>query len=116
LANLGYTGDTDANNYSLPVASTTLGGIKSGTDITVDSSGNVSVNNDSHNHVISNIDGLQTALDNKLNSSSYTASDVLTKIKTVDGSGSGLDADTLDGQHGSYYSHSISGSKSSATT
>jgi hypothetical protein len=59
---------------------------------------------------------LQTALDNKLNSSSYTASDVLTKIKTVDGSGSGLDADTLDGQHGSYYSHSISGSKSSATT
>lgn len=32
-----------------------------------------------------------------LPSSSYTASDVLTKIKTVDGSGSGLDADTLDG-------------------
>ena len=29
--------------------------------------------------------------------SSYTASDVLTKIKTVDGVGSGLDADTLDG-------------------
>jgi hypothetical protein len=34
---------------------------------------------------------------NKLNSSSYTASDVLTKIKTVDGTGSGLDADTVDG-------------------
>ena len=33
----------------------------------------------------------------------YTASDVLTKIKTVDGSGSGLDADLLDGQEGSYY-------------
>ena len=32
-----------------------------------------------------------------LASSSYTASDVLTKIKTVDGSGSGLDADLLDG-------------------
>ena len=31
--------------------------------------------------------------------SSYTASDVLTKIKTVDGSGSGLDADLLDGVH-----------------
>lgn len=28
---------------------------------------------------------------------SYTASDVLDKLKTVDGSGSGLDADTLDG-------------------
>jgi len=33
----------------------------------------------------------------KLESSVYTASDVLTKIKTVDGTGSGLDADLLDG-------------------
>ena len=32
-----------------------------------------------------------------LASSSYTAADVLTKIKTVDGSGSGLDADLIDG-------------------
>ena len=30
--------------------------------------------------------------------SSYTAADVLAKLKTVDGSGSGLDADTLDGR------------------
>jgi hypothetical protein len=29
----------------------------------------------------------------------YTASDVLTKVKTVDGAGSGLDADLLDGTH-----------------
>jgi hypothetical protein len=60
---------------------------------------------DSHNHVISNVDGLQTALDSKLAASSYTASDVLTKIKTVDGVGSGLDADLLDGQSGSYYTN-----------
>jgi len=33
----------------------------------------------------------------KLDSASYTASDVLTKIKTVDGASSGLDADLLDG-------------------
>lgn len=33
----------------------------------------------------------------KLDASAYTAADVLTKIKTVDGAGSGLDADTLDG-------------------
>ncbi len=39
----------------------------------------------------------QTALNLKLDSSSYTAADVLTKIKTVDGAGSGLDADTVDG-------------------
>jgi len=32
-----------------------------------------------------------------LPASSYTESDVLAKIKTVDGSGSGLDADTVDG-------------------
>jgi hypothetical protein len=32
-----------------------------------------------------------------------TASEILTAIKTVDGAGSGLDADILDGQQGSYY-------------
>lgn len=38
-----------------------------------------------------------TKADNALPASSYTASDILTKLKTVDGPGSGLDADTLDG-------------------
>lgn len=38
-----------------------------------------------------------------LAASSYTASDVLSKLLTVDGAASGLDADLLDGQHGSYY-------------
>lgn len=46
---------------------------------------------------------MTTALGNKLNSSAYTAADVLTKIKTVDGAGSGLDADKLDGQSSAYY-------------
>lgn len=32
-----------------------------------------------------------------------TAAELLTAIKTVDGATSGLDADLLDGQHGSYY-------------
>ena len=32
-----------------------------------------------------------------------TASEILTAVKTVDGASSGLDADLLDGQHGSYY-------------
>lgn len=39
----------------------------------------------------------------KLNSADYTAADVLAKIKTVDGAGSGLDADLLDGQSSAYY-------------
>jgi hypothetical protein len=38
-----------------------------------------------------------------LPSSSYTASDVLSKLLTVDGTGSGLDSDLLDGQQGAYY-------------
>ena len=44
-----------------------------------------------------------TALGTKLASADYTAADVLTKIKTVDGAGSGLDADLLDGQSSAYY-------------
>ena len=42
---------------------------------------------------------IQTQLNAKLDSASYTAADVLTKLKTVDGSDSGLDADLLDGTH-----------------
>lgn len=45
----------------------------------------------------------QTALNNKLDSATYTASDVLTKLKTVDGTGSGLDADLLDGRNSTDY-------------
>ncbi len=46
---------------------------------------------------------MTTALAAKLNSSSYAAADVLTKMLTVDGAGSGLDADKLDGQSSAYY-------------
>lgn len=44
-----------------------------------------------------NFTNLNTEVGTKLDSTSYTAADVLTKIKTVDGTGSGLDADLLDG-------------------
>ena len=56
---------TDSNTTYGVATSSALGLVKSGTDITVDSSGNVSVNDDSHNHVISNVDGLQSALNAK---------------------------------------------------
>lgn len=36
-----------------------------------------------------------------LNAANYTAADVLAKLLSVDGSGSGLDADTVDGRHAS---------------
>jgi len=86
-------------------ASITLSGDVSGTGSFSSNAVNISVTvvDDSHNHVISNVDGLQTALDAKLASSSYTASDVLSKLLTVDGSGSGLDADLLDGNQASAF-------------
>ncbi len=46
---------------------------------------------------------LQNGSHGLLASASYTAADVLTKLLTVDGSGSGLDADLLDGQSSAYY-------------
>jgi len=55
------------------------------------------------NYVDGVTSAIQSQLDAKLASSSYTAADVLTKIKTVDGAGSGLDADLLDGQSSAYY-------------
>lgn len=57
-----------ANAYTLPAAGASLGGVKSGGDVTI-SSGTITVNDDSHNHVISNVDGLQSALDGKAASS-----------------------------------------------
>ena len=72
----------NANNYSLPVAtSKALGGVKSGTDITVDASGNVSVNDNSHNHTIANVTGLQDVLDSKA-----TTDYVDTKVAGIVGS------------------------------
>lgn len=49
---------------------------------------------------------IATQIGTKLDASAYTASDVLTKVKTVDGSGSGLDADMLDGNHASAFATS----------
>lgn len=46
----------------------------------------------------SKLDGIEAGAEINL-----TASETLTSIKTVDGTGSGLDADLLDGQEGSYY-------------
>lgn len=43
------------------------------------------------------------ALSGYVTTASYTAADVLAKLLTVDGASSGIDADLLDGQHGSYY-------------
>ncbi len=74
-----------ANKYILPSAGTALGGVKTGGDVTI-SSGVITVNDDSHNHIISNVDGLQSALDSKAasghdhNSVYYTETEVDTLL------------------------------------
>ena len=73
---LGYTPPTTNTTYG--AAGTSLGLVKSGGDVTI-SSGTITVNDDSHNHVISNVDGLQDALDAK-----GSASDV-SNLKTLVG-------------------------------
>ena len=50
---------------NIPAAGDTLGTVKSGGDVTI-SDGIITVNDDSHDHVISNVDGLQGALDSKV--------------------------------------------------
>lgn len=74
-----------ANNYTLPSAGSSLGGVKSGGDVTI-ASGVITVNDDSHNHIISNVDGLQSALDGKAasghshNDTYYTETEVDTML------------------------------------
>lgn len=46
-----------------------------------------------------NFNNLNIEIGTKLDAANYTAADVLTKLLTVDGSGSGLDADLLDGKN-----------------
>lgn len=59
------------------------------------------VQKDSHRHTISTIDNLQPELNTKLPASQYTAQDVFAKVKSLDGAGSNLNADLLDGKHAS---------------
>ena len=74
----GGTGWTDVPT-ALPVATTSTNGVMSATDK-------------------SKLDGIATGA--QVNP---TAAELLTSIETVDGASSGLDADLLDGQQGTYY-------------
>ena len=115
---------TNANNYSLPLAtSSTRGGVKigyseNGKNYPVELSSEkmyVNVPWTDTNTTYSVGDGgltqknFTTTLKNKLDGiesgakGDQTASEILTAIKTVDGSSSGLDADKLDGYHASTF-------------
>ena len=70
---------SDGTNASLPAATTTAWGVMTDEDKTK----------------LDNIEAGATA--------DQTATEILTALKTVDGSGSGLDADKLDGQSSAYF-------------
>jgi hypothetical protein len=55
------------------------------------------------NYLVGVTSGIQAQINAKLASASYTAADVLTKLLGVDGAGSGLDADLLDGHSSTYF-------------
>lgn len=66
-------GLVSATKASIPTANgTTIGMVKQGGDVTI-SNGIITVNDDSHNHIISNVDGLQNALDSKATPANITS-------------------------------------------
>ena len=87
--------------YTLPAAGSSLGGVKSGGDVTI-SNGTITVNDDSHAHVISNVDGLQTALDGKA-ASSHTHSYLPLSGGTVNGDTNIAGIQRVNGQQSFYF-------------
>lgn len=69
LSVTGSGGTTGSTTYSLLAAGSTLGGVKTGGDVTI-SDGVITVNNNSHTHTIANITNLQAELDKKANKNS----------------------------------------------
>ena len=99
-----------ANNYSLPTASASvLGGVKIGSGITI-TSGVISANSQTDNNFTTayknKIDGIEAGA-----TADQTASEILTLLKTVDGAGSGLDADLLDGNSSTAFATAAQGTK-----
>lgn len=61
------------------------------------------------------LDGIDTDMHAKLDTAVYTASDILSKMTSVDGAGSGLDADLLDGSQASDFAASTHGHAAATT-
>lgn len=94
--------DSKKINKTTVATSSTLGLVKSGTDIMVDSSGNVSVNDNSHNHTVSNISDL-TATASELNVlDGITAT--TTELNYIDGVTSNIQTQ-LDGKSSNGHTH-----------
>jgi hypothetical protein len=90
ISGVPYYKDT---NTTYSGAGSSLGLVKTGGDVTI-SSGVITVNDDSHNHVISNVDGLQSKLDNKSDKTHTHSPSDLMYSSTIDLSESTYDQDT----------------------
>jgi len=109
LAGVNTTGNQDTSGNAATATAwetartITLSGDVSGTATGVDGSGNVSITttvaDDSHDHTIANVDGLQTALDAKAPTASPTFSGTVTfpAGQTFDGRDVSADGAKLDG-------------------
>ena len=112
--NYELVGDLDTNT-TYGSAGSSLGLVKSGGDVTI-SSGVITVNDDSHNHVISNVDGLQSALDGKAASSHGTHVTYSTTAPAANGTASVGTATTVSrSDHVHPLQTSVSGSSGSCT-
>jgi len=97
---------TDSNNYTtVPLRNFEILSNYAGSDLlpfSWDYDQNISVSGTVDGRDLaadgSKLDGIETGA-----TADQTASEILTAIKTVDGSGSGLDADTVDGVHASSF-------------
>jgi len=100
VASLGTAATTDATAYATAAQGTTANNAlpKAGEAMT----GAITTNSTFDGRDIATdgtkLDGIETGA-----TADQTSAQILTSIKTVDGASSGLDADLLDGQHGSYY-------------
>jgi len=100
VASLGTAATTDATAYATAAQGTTANNAlpKAGGAMT----GAITTNSTFDGRDIATdgtkLDGIETGA-----TADQTSAQILTSIKTVDGASSGLDADLLDGQHGSYY-------------
>lgn len=120
--NITFSGSQTVDGRDLSVDGAKLDGIAAGAQVnvatnlgvTTTTTSNTITSSTGSNATINEATGsaaglMSTAHHNKLDgieagaTADQTASEILTAVKTVDGAASGLDADLLDGQHGSYY-------------
>ena len=95
----GNPGWRDDDNTTYSAAGSSLGLVKSGGDVTI-SGGVITINDDSHNHTIANIDDLQTTLNNLQTSiNTKPSNDTGATAITVTGNGNAVTAASYNAEN-----------------